>query len=177
MKTRSVLTILALLALLLGAFVLKPAAQVAADSPAILKFGTMAGVSKPYTGSTNPLRGINGGGLPWVLSAAEGKLTTSGKLEVQVRGLVIDPNDPTAIARGVAGTNPSASFKAIVSCQTADGGVMNVATGNFPATTGAASAGGGDAEIEATVALPHPCIAPLVFVASPGGAWFAVTGN
>jgi len=26
------------------------------------------------------------------------------------------------------------------------------------------------------VDLPHPCFAPVVFVASAGGAWFAVSG-
>jgi len=24
--------------------------------------------------------------------------------------------------------------------------------------------------------LPQPCIAPIVFVTSPGGAWFSITG-
>ena len=37
--------------------------------------------------------------------------------------------------------------------------------------------GGGNASIEAHANLPHPCIAPIVFVASPGGAWFAATDN
>jgi hypothetical protein len=36
--------------------------------------------------------------------------------------------------------------------------------------------GGGNAEIEAQLTLPQPCIAPLIFVTSPGGAWFAATG-
>jgi hypothetical protein len=40
--------------------------------------------------------------------------------------------------------------------------------------------GGGNAHIEARLALPHPCIAPIVFVnngtvAAPG-RWFAITG-
>jgi hypothetical protein len=34
----------------------------------------------------------------------------------------------------------------------------------------------GDAEIEAMLDLPDPCLAPIVFVTNPGGAWFAVTG-
>ena len=55
----------------------------------------------------------------------------------------------------------------------ANGGAAtrNVTTGDFPATTA------GDAEIEAAIELPSPCIAPIVFVTSPGGAWFAVTGG
>lgn len=31
----------------------------------ILEFDTMVGVSGPFVGSSNPIRGINGGGLPW----------------------------------------------------------------------------------------------------------------
>ena len=34
----------------------------------------------------------------------------------------------------------------------------------------------GDARIRDVVDLPEPCIAPIVFVASGGGAWFAATG-
>jgi hypothetical protein len=47
----------------------------------------------------------------------------------------------------------------------------NVETGLVPATTT------GNAEIEATVNLPSPCFAPIVFVTSPTGSWFAVTGR
>ena len=35
----------------------------------------------------------------------------------------------------------------------------------------------GNAEIDAKVALPSPCFAPIVFVTSGGGNWFAVTGR
>jgi hypothetical protein len=31
----------------------------------VLKFNTMTPVVSPFTGSTNPVRGINGGGVPW----------------------------------------------------------------------------------------------------------------
>jgi hypothetical protein len=60
-----------------------------------------------------------------------------------------------------------------VSCQTiVDGAaaVVNVSTDAFPATTT------GDSKIEATVTLPSPCFAPIVFVTSPGDSWFAATG-
>jgi len=52
-----------------------------------------------------------------------------------------------------------------------------VLTGTFPATTGPATSGGGDATIEATLTLPDPCIAPIIFVTNAGGAWFASTGG
>jgi len=148
----------------------------------ILEFDTMVGVPKAYTaGFGNPIRGINGGGLPWVVGSAKGELKASGKLEVKVTGLVFDPNDPDVIARGLAGRNTVAQFKAIVSCQTVDANgnatIVNLSTGLFPATLGLASEGGGNAKIEEMLNLPKPCIAPIIFVTSPSGAWFAATGN
>lgn len=145
----------------------------------ILEFDTMIGVPKPYTGALSPIRGVPGGGIPWVVDSAEGKLRSSGELEIEVRGVVFDPNDPTAIARGIAGTNTVTSFRAIVSCQSITNGVasvVNVSTDPFPATIGAASAGGGNASVKTTVNLPSPCIAPIIFVTSPTGSWFTATG-
>lgn len=52
-----------------------------------------------------------------------------------------------------------------------------VMTDPFPASVATATDPGGDAKIEAKLVLPQPCIAPLVFVTSPGGAWFATTGK
>src|SRR5215471_16513786 len=70
--------------------------------------------------------------------------------------------------------NPVPQFDAIVSCQTSSAAgaatVTNVSTAAFPASTI------GNADINATVSLPHPCIAPIVFVASPVFGWFAATG-
>ncbi len=152
-------------------------ATASARAPKILVFDTMIGVRPALTGTKAPIRGINGGGLPWVVRSARGQLFTDGQLEVDVQGLVLDPTDPGVIAAGLAGMNPIPSLRAIVSCVTGDAGTSNVMTAAFPATTGAASAGGGDVEIEAQVTLPGPCIAPIVFVASPGGAWFAATGH
>ncbi|MBI4673461.1 MAG: hypothetical protein HY741_17550 [Chloroflexi bacterium] len=143
--------------------------QTTAKVPKILEFDTMVGVPQALTGSQNPIRGINGGGLPWKLSAASGELKTNGRLEIEVRGLVL-------AAGANNGSNPIANFRAIVSCPKSDGTTENITTGLFPATTGPASQGGGNADIEANVTLPQPCIAPLIFVTSPGGSWFATTG-
>ena len=133
----------------------------------ILEFGTMVPVTGPFVGSANPIRGVNGGGLPWTITSGSGELDSSGKLEVNVRGLVL-------AAGPSAGTNPIPNFKAVVSCRTISDGMVvvdNVSTGLFPATST------GDSQIEAQVALPTPCVAPIVFVTSPTGAWFAATGN
>ncbi len=147
----------------------------------ILQFDTMAAVPRPYTGATNAIRGVAGGGLPWVLSAVKGELAADGHLELAVLGLVFDPNDPAVIERGLANQNNVPSFRAIVSCLSKDTSgapsTVNLMTDLFPATTGYADAGGGNARIEANLALPSPCIAPIVFITSPSGAWFAATGQ
>lgn len=161
---------------LVGAVLLAAAvpAAVGKKPGQILEFGSMVGVTKALGGAAGAIRGINGAGLPWVVDSAKGKLSGDGRLEVKVKGLVIDPNDPGAIARGVAGTNPSPTFRAVVSCLTASGATENVTTDPFPATTGL---GGGDAKVDVRLDLPEPCIAPIILVTSPAGPWFAATGG
>ena len=145
-----------------------------ADESKVLEFNTMIGVPRPFTGGTNAIRGVPGGGLPWVIEFGKGKLSPDGKLDILVKGLVFDPSDQAVIDRGIGGTNTIPNFKAIVSClsKDADGNAVtvNVSTGLFPANEA------GNARIKDTVSLPQPCIAPIVFVTSPGGAWFASTG-
>ena len=165
-------------AVLVGAFLVAGPASVASGQGAkkILDFDTMVGVPRPFTGATNAIRGVPGGGLPWVIDQGKGKLRADGRIEVEVQGLVLDPNDADVIAAGLAGTNPVPNFKAIVSCLSRDDGgttatTVNVETALFPASAA------GDSEIEDTVDLPEPCIAPIVFVTSPGGQWFAATGS
>ena len=165
---------LSLMLLLVTAFAAGPAS---AKSPTILEFNTMVGVPRPYTGSTNAIRGVPGGGLPWVISFGKGELKADGKLEVKVMGLVLDPTDPQVMAGGRGGTNPSATFKVTVSCLSRDTGVtppvpttVNVSTDPFPADAA------GNAQVEAQLSLPSPCIAPIIFVTSGTGSWFAATG-
>jgi hypothetical protein len=155
-----------------SAFFVGAATPAAAKETRILAFDTMAGVPHAFTGTQAAamFRGVNAGGLAWQLSSAKGSLSSGGHLEIEVKGLVL--------AEGAnAGINPIASFGATVSCVAGDGTVQNIRTATFPATTGAAKDGGGNAEISADVVLPHPCFAPIIFVTSPTGSWFAVTGN
>jgi len=169
------------LLLTLGLLVLATAPALSARTPKILEFDTMIGVPRPYTGATNAIRGLAGGGLPWVVGSATGELKTDGQLELTITGLVFDPNDSAVIQRGIGGTNNQTHFNAVVSCLSVDGSgnptTVNLATGPFPATTGPASSGGGNAKVEADLDLPSPCIAPIVFVTSASGAWFAATGK
>lgn len=145
-----------------------------ADEAKLLEFNTMIGVPRPYTGAANAIRGVPGGGLPWVIEFGKGKVSPEGNVDVLIKGLVFDPNDQAVIDRGIGGTNTVPNFRVIVSCLSKDAGgnatTVNVSTGLFPADTA------GNAHIKDTVVLPSPCIAPILFVTSPTGAWFASTG-
>jgi hypothetical protein len=148
--------------------------RASADESKLLEFNSMSGVPRPYTGATNAIRGVPGGGLPWVIEFGKGKVSPEGNVDVLVKGLVFDPNDQAVIDRGIGGTNTVPNFKVIVSCMSKDANgaavIANVSTGLFPADAE------GNAHIKDSVALPSPCIAPIVFVTSPTGAWFAATG-
>jgi hypothetical protein len=141
------------------------AAVSSGDGRTVLKFETMAPVVPPYTGPANPIRGVNGGGVPWKVASAEGRLRADGRLTIEVDGLV-------QVSTGV---NPSPTCRGVVSCLSSDAAgaptTVNVSTDTVPATST------GNAEINAKVALPSPCFAPIVFVTSGGGNWFAVTGR
>jgi hypothetical protein len=133
----------------------------------VLKFKTMVGTVAPYTGPTNAIRGVPGAGAPWSIDNVNGTLKENGDLAVKVTGLIVT----------ATGTNPSPTFRAVVSCQSiADGAAVTVnrVTAPFPATAT------GDAAFNGNVDLPSPCIAPIVFVTNgagdPPGAWFSVTG-
>lgn len=132
----------------------------------ILRADVLVGVSRPYTGSANPIRGINGGGVPWVIGDSEVRLRASGRLEAEVHGLVL----------AATGANPVAAFKVTVSCLSTDatGAAITTNVSTDPVPTDAT----GDAEVEAMVSLPSPCIAPIIFIANgnAAGAWFAATG-
>lgn len=142
---------------------------------ALFEFNTLVGVSGAFVGSSMPLRGIAGGGLPWVIGEGKAKVTTGGSLHVEVEGLIIDPNNATAQARGIAGKNPLPFFFATVSCLDSTGAVVNVSSTPVPASTS------GNAEIEQRIELPGSCFAPIVLVrgsatGSAVGPWFAASG-
>jgi len=157
--------------LIISTFFALPVSSAGAKGPKILKFDTMVGIPAGLTGaqSQGPLRGISGGGIPWTVADASGELRANGHVKISVEGLVLAAGDN-------AGSNPVGIFRGLVSCVNSDGTFTNVLTDPFPATTGAASAGGGNAEIVADVALPQPCIAPIIFVTNDNGAWFSATG-
>ena len=127
---------IALIGLVLAAALVVPAlGSGGSDSRKILDFDVMAGVSQPFTGSSNQVRNLSGGGLPWEIGQGKGTLRSDGRLKVEVQGLVLARRDP--VPANLQGTNPIPMFKAIVSCLTVTGGSTvptNVETGLVPAT-------------------------------------------
>jgi len=145
-------------------------ASAAGGVPQLLQFNAMQPVKGPFVGTLHPIRGIPGAGKIWKIASATAELDTAGKLQITVRGLVL--NDPST--GGANGTNPLPTFRAALSCQSintlGNPSVVTLRTGNFAATTT------GNAVIEQTLSLRTPCFAPMVFVTTPTGAWLAVSG-
>ncbi|MCI0352628.1 MAG: hypothetical protein L0Z53_24675 [Acidobacteriales bacterium] len=137
------------------------------ENSVVLRFKTAFGVRGPYLSSFSPptpLRNLNGAPGPWSIEKVSGQLRRDGSLILHVRGLIIP----------ALGQNPIPSFRAVVSCQSIDGSgnanVVNVASDAVPAPPS------GNADFNQTLLLPDPCVAPIVFVTSPGLIWLAATG-
>jgi hypothetical protein len=135
------------------------ATALAHDERPILAFEFMTPVTGDAVGELNH-RDLTGGGKAWVIASSSGEVDANGHVEVSVTGLVIP---------ALGNINPLTSFKAIVSCITEHGVVVNASTGAFPANSA------GDSTIEDTVALPSHCANPILFVTSASGAWFAMS--
>jgi hypothetical protein len=125
----------------------------------ILQFSSMTPVTGAAVGAVND-RGLVGGGKAWAITSGSGSVSRDGHVMVTVTGLVIPE---------LGNVNPVAKFKAIVSCVTQHHLIVNVSTALFDAS------GAGDSTIDDTVALPRHCGHALLFVTSPGGAWFAMS--
>ena len=114
-------------------------------------------------------RGLTSGSLAWRIDSGSGTVDRDGHVMASVTGLVLVKN----------GLNPIGTFAAVVSCRTTAQQIVNKQTPGVVATST------GDATIDATVALPHPCTTPEVFVggllpAATGGTvfrWFAVSNG
>jgi hypothetical protein len=143
------------------------------DRSLIMKFDRLTPVTGPSADGVNAVRGIAGGGLPWVVEAGSGSLSLDDHLLVRIRGLVLASNP--SVPRALRGTNPFPAFRVVVSCLSIgrDGiaAIRNVSTGEFAASPG------GNADIDARLHLPRPCIAPILLVTGPSGVerWLAIT--
>jgi hypothetical protein len=137
------------------------------DGGTLIDFDSMTGVSAAQAQAQLPNdRGLKPGGAPWVITSGSGEVDRQGHLSVEVTGLIIPVLTPPH--------NPLPTFSATLSCITPHG-VVNVTTGPFAASAA------GDSTINATVALPHPCKNPEVFVgltrATGEFVWFAQSNS
>ncbi|HET7421023.1 MAG TPA: hypothetical protein VFL27_11650 [Candidatus Dormibacteraeota bacterium] len=153
------------------------AASAAADEGGtVISFQSMTPITDGAVGAVND-RGLTAGSLPWKITSGSGTVDRDGHVSVAVTGLVLaaGPTTPPALV----GKNPIGTFAAVVSCRTTAQQIVNVQTGGVPATMS------GDASINTTVGLPHPCTTPEVFVGglirTASGAvvfrWFAVSNG
>jgi hypothetical protein len=116
--------------------------------------------------------GVNSCGKIWNIKSGKAELDASGKLEIEVRGLVL--NDPTLPA-DVNGT--ADGVKEVVGsivCSGEGASTVVAETARFPLSTS------GEAKIKAKVNLPKGCAAPIVLVREiwegKVGGWLAATG-
>lgn len=110
-------------------------------------------------------------GKIWKLKSGEAKLSDDGKLQVEVKGLVLD--DPTT---GEFNGTPDGvdAVAAAVICHGPNGAAVAAQTDVTPL------AKNGNAKINAKVSLPESCIAPVVVLRERYdgriGGWLAATG-
>jgi hypothetical protein len=146
------------------------AGAAADEGGTVISFESMTAITGAAVGAVND-RGLTGGGIPWRIASGTGSVDRDGHVSASVTGLVL-------AAGPRAGTNPIGTFAAVVSCRTTAQNIVNVQTGGVAATTT------GDATINTTVDVPHPCTVPEVFVGglitTPTGTvfrWFAVSNG
>jgi hypothetical protein len=139
----------------------------------IVEAQTMVGVPTGLTGAAGAIGSVNGAGLPWVIGTSKAELAVGGRFELTFSDLLFA--DEAAVPVGLRGTNNQATMRAGVSCLTTTGARTAVLTPAFPVTTGP---GAGDGSVEATLALPSPCVAPVILITNAAGsAWFAASGD
>jgi len=125
-------------------------------------------------GAGRPVRTVNSGGVPWVVSAgSDTRLTGDGRLRADIRGLLI-----TGTGGALDGTTgPVTQVVAALTC-------TNAATGDtgapsIVATAAAPLSAAGNARIDDRIMVPSPCIAPIVLIRANGaaGPWIAGSGS
>ena len=124
----------------------------------LVRFDSGIGVIPVRAGpAANIVRGVNPGGVPWVISRLTVDIKTDGRISVDGRGLLLAGGD------GI-GTNGNQSVRARLFC----GAVMSDSV-LVPLEPN------GDFLIDGSLAPvpPTPCTNPVLLIVNTGNAWFA----
>lgn len=109
--------------------------------------------------AANIVRGVNPGGVPWVISRLSADVRTDGRISVEGRGLLIGGTD------GIA-TNAGQSVRARLFCGPGAGTPFD--TGLVPLEAD------GDFRIDDQLTgVPDQCDRPVLLIVGGGGNWFA----
>jgi hypothetical protein len=116
------------------------------------------------------IAGVQSGGAPWTVERGSAVLNDDGKLHVTLRDLIL---------LNLGNPGPVTSVSASLVCGGA-GGTVVATTDPVPLS------GDGNADIDATIAVPGPCFALTVLVRAAGfngsvlpqpGPWIAASGT
>ena len=160
------------LLLVLG-LTITPLGAVADDS--LVRFDGGIGVD-PVAGivsnapALNVVRGIPPGGFPWVIKRLRADVKIDGRVQVDVRGLLLAGGN-------VIGTNGGQRVLAMLFCGAPGAnGTLGTATAHISDPAGVPLDANGDVEIDdvLTPAPPSRCDSPALLIATPGAHhWFA----
>ncbi len=115
----------------------------------------------------NPaIRGVPAGGVAWALSDGTVRVSSAGRLSLDVEGLVITGTNTKADGT----TGPVTAVVASLTCEGTSPTIVS--------TTPVPLSSRGNATIEQRITLPATCLAPIVLVRAnnSGGPWIAATG-
>jgi hypothetical protein len=124
----------------------------------------------PAGGAANNIGDVNVCGVSWTLSEGRAQLTSGGKIQVKVKGLLVNDLTRADLFGTTAGVT---RVYATLVCG-ANGNRAAVASTKLFALSSA-----GDALIQDKITVPAHCIAPAIVVRESdfsGQAWLAATG-
>jgi hypothetical protein len=98
--------------------------------------------------------GVASGGAPWTVARGRAFVSSTGKLEVEVHGLLLTTGAPANL---VGTVGPVMMVAASLVCG-GSGGAVAASTDGVPLSPA------GDAKIEVTVTVPPTCMAPVILV-------------
>ena len=131
----------------------------------LLRSGLVPEVNpNPVTGS---IRRVPPGAVEWALQRGSTQVNAAGQLSLEVRGLLI-----TGTGTNLDGTTgPVTSVVASLTCKGRPPTIVN--------TSAVPLSPKGDAKVHERIALPAPCLAPIVLVRANIGVdpWIAATGH